>query len=149
MPSIIPGYVYTLFAALVVGAIIVVGCTMATLNVRTQAVNQQLSNVEQYVAAQSLALVSHVTEDNQNITQVLNLPAQVGNQVYWVSLGSDTTGVDVTGGLGSTEVIGSQPGVSIPAQIAASGTYSSTSGRALLQCSVENQTVTLTLTEID
>ena len=55
MPSIIPGYVYTLFSSSS-GVIIVAGCTMATLNVRTEAVNQQLSNVEQSVAAQSLAL---------------------------------------------------------------------------------------------
>ena len=149
MPSIIPGYVYTLFAALIVGAIIVCGCSMATLNVRNQAVKQQLQNIDQYVAAQSLAVITHTAEDNQNTTQMLDLPAQVGNQVYWLCLVNGTSGAEVNGGLGTTAASSAPTSVVIPAQIDASGIYSSSSGRAFLQCSVENQTVILTLMGTD
>ena len=145
MPSIIPGYVYTLFAALIVGAIIVCGCSLASLNVRNEAVNQQLSNIDQYVAAQSLTLITRTVQDNQNTTMQLDLPSQVGNQIYWVCLANCSLGAEVLGGLGTTVVVGSQPGVSIPAQVAANGVYSSDFGRAFLQCCVVNETVTLTL----
>ena len=148
MPSIIPSYVYTLFASLIVGAIIVGGCTMETENVRNEAVTQQLSNIEEYVAAQSLAVITHVMEDSQNITQCLNVPAEVANQVYWVSLSNGSFGAQVKSGLGSVIVINDQPGAVIPAQVAVSGVYCSGSGRAFLQCYVENQTVVLTLTSV-
>ena len=75
MPSIIPGYVYSLFAALIVGAIIVYACSLSTLNIKNQATNQQLKNIDEYVATQSLTLLSHTTEDNQNTTQFLDIPS--------------------------------------------------------------------------
>ncbi len=46
MPSIIPGYVYSIFAALIVGTIIVYACSISTLNVKNQANNQQLKNID-------------------------------------------------------------------------------------------------------
>ena len=37
MPSIIPGYVYSIFAALIVGAIIVCSCSVSMLNIKNEA----------------------------------------------------------------------------------------------------------------
>jgi hypothetical protein len=45
MPLIIPSYVYTLFASLIVGTIVVSACSLSTLNVKTEAENQQLTNI--------------------------------------------------------------------------------------------------------
>jgi hypothetical protein len=145
MPSNIPSYVYSLFASLIVGAIIVSSCSFSMLNVKNEAENQQLTNIDQYVAAQSLTLLAHATESNQNITQLLDVPTQVGNQIYWIRISSDSSRAWVESGFGATVNL-SQPRIYIPAQISASGVFISTYGRAFLKLSSENQTVTLTLT---
>ena len=145
MPSIIPSYVYSLFATLIVGAILVGGITMETANIRNQAVTQQLSNLDEYVATQSMALATRAVETGQNTTLYLDIPSQVANQVYWVALVNGQSGAQVTSGLGSTAVLSDQDGVAIPAEVSVSGFYCSSDGRAFLQCSVENQTVDLTL----
>ena len=147
MVTIIPSYVYSIFAALIVGTIIVSSCSLSMLNLRKEAENQQLANVDEYVAAQSLNLIAHVTEDGQNTTQFLNLPSQVGNQEYWIcltSLTNDSSGVWVASGFGATVNL-NQPQICIPANVVVSGSFVSDWGRAFLQCCYVNQTVTLTL----
>jgi len=144
LPSIIPGWVYTLFAALIVGTIIVSACSLVTVNVKNEAENQQLTNINEYVATQSLILLTRTTQVSQNVTQFLNLPPSVGNQMYWIYIENDSTGVWVASGLGSTVDL-SQPRIYIPAEVAASGIYVSSYGRAFLQCYSANQTLSLTL----
>jgi len=144
MVTIIPGYVYSIFAALIVGAIIVASCSLSMVNLRNEAESQQLANVDEYVAAQSLTLITHVTEDNQSTTQFLDLPSQIGNQEYSISITNDSSSAWVESGFGAT--VQSQPQIYIPAEINASGTFVSVWGRAFLQCYYQNQIVTLTLT---
>jgi hypothetical protein len=145
VPSIIPGYVYSLFAALLVGAIIVYCCSLATLSIRNQATNQQLQNIDEYVAAQSLTLLSRTIENNQNTTQSLDIPSQIGNQRFWIQISNDTSGAWVESGFGTT-VSSSELHVSIPAEVSASGIFISGSAPPILQCTFENQSATLTLT---
>ena len=144
MPSIIPGYVYTLFAALVVGTIIVSACTLVTMNVKNEATEQQLANIDQAVATQSLQLITSSVQDNQNVTQFLNLPSSVGNQMYWVCIGNDSSGTWVSSGFGST-VSSNQPRIYIPAEVTASGVFVSSYGSPHLVCCSVNQTVSLML----
>jgi hypothetical protein len=145
MPSIIPGYMYSIFAALIVGSIIVYACSISTLSVKNQANNQQLKNIDEYVATQSLTLLSQTTENNQNSTRFLDIPSSVGNERYWISIVNDSSGAWVESGFGTT--VGSKNSqIKIPANVVASGYFISGSGRAILQCYFENQTATLTLT---
>ena len=144
MVTIIPGYVYSIFAALIVGAIIVASCSLSMMNIKNEAENQQLANVDEYVAAQSLTLVTHVAEDGQNATQFLDLPSQIGNQEYSISITNDSSTAWVESGFGSA--VQNQPQIYIPAEVNASGTFVSGWGRAFLQCYSENHTVILTLT---
>ena len=144
MVTIIPSYVYSIFAALIVGTIIVSSCSVSMVNVRNEAENQQLANIDEYVAAQSLTLITHVTEDGQNTTQFLNLPSQIGNHEYSIRIANDSSSAWVESGFGTA--VQSQPQIYIPAEVTASGTFISGWGRAFLQCYYQNQTVTLTLT---
>ena len=144
MPSIIPGWVYTLFATLIVGTIIVSACSLVTVNVKDEAENQQLTNIDEYVATQSLILLIHTTQDNQSVTQFLDLPPSVGNQMYWVYIANDSSGAWVASGFGSIISL-SQPRIYIPAEVAASGIFVSSCGRAFLQSCCVNQTLSLTL----
>ena len=146
MPSIIPGYVYSLFAALIVGVIIVCACSVATSGVKNNADKQQLTNINEYIAAQSLTLLSHTTYDNQNTTQFLDIPTQVGNQRFWISIANDSSNAWVEIGLGAI-VTSSDIRVEMPAKVDASGSFISGSGRALLQCHFENELAILTLTQ--
>jgi hypothetical protein len=145
MPSIIPGWVYSIFAALIVGTIIVYACSISTLNVKNQANSQQLKNIDEYVAAQSLSLLSHTTENNQNTTQFLDIPSSIGNQRFWIRIANDSSGAWVESGFGTT-LSSNSVQMNIPANFDASGYFISGSGRAKLQCQFENQTATLTLT---
>ena len=148
MVTIIPSYMYSIVASLIVGTIIVSFCAVAMTNIRNDAINQQLTNVNQYVATQSLILINHVTQNGQNESQVLDLPAAIGNQQYWISITQDTSLAGVESGFGSI-ALQSQPQTYIPANVAASGAYFSGWGTAVLQCGYKNQTVTLTLTRSD
>ncbi|MGA2522989.1 MAG: hypothetical protein ABSF65_02410 [Candidatus Bathyarchaeia archaeon] len=145
MVSIIPSYVYSLFAALIVGTILVSSCSLSMVNLKNEAGNQQLSNVDEYVAAQSLNLIGQTIQDNQNTTQFLDLPSQIGNQIYWVCLTNDSFSASVESGFGTTASL-DQPQLYIPAEISASGIFVSSWGRPLLHCCYQNQTITLTLT---
>ncbi|MGD0204580.1 MAG: hypothetical protein ABSC20_11845 [Candidatus Bathyarchaeia archaeon] len=144
MVTIIPSYVYSIFAALIVGAIIVSSCSLSMVNVKNEAESQQLANIDEYVAAQSLTLITHVTEDGQNATQFLDLPSQIGNQEYSICIANDSSSAWVESGFGAA--VQSQPQIYIPAEINASGAFVSGWGRAFLQCYYQNQIVTLTLT---
>jgi hypothetical protein len=146
MPTIIPGYAYSLFAALIVGTIIVSSCSLSVANIKNQAANQQLKNIDEYVAAQSLTLLSQTNEDDQNTTQSLDIPSQVGNQIFWIHLANDSSGVWIESGFG-TIVTSSEIHINIPATVMVSGIFISGSGRAVLQCHFENQTATLKLTK--
>ncbi len=114
------------------------------LNLRNVADNRQLVNIDEYVAAQSLILITHVTQEDQNVTQFLTLPTQIGNHEYSIAITNDSSSACVESGFGSA--VKNQPQISIPADVAASGTYVSGWGRAVLRCYCQNQTVTLILT---
>ena len=146
MPSIIPGYVYSLFAALIVGTIIVAGCSAIMANVKNTAETQQLSNIRTYVATQSAILIDQAKNSNVNSTLSLSVPTQIGNQQYWIRIENDSSSAWIEAGLGTT-IVSSGQETYILAQVAAQGTYiSSNGGRAFLSCQVEDQTVFLTLT---
>jgi len=144
MPSIIPSYVYSIFAALIVGAIIVYACSISTLNVKNQANTQQLKNIVEYVATQSLSLLSHTSENNHNTTQFLDIPSSIGNQRFWIRITNDSSCAWVESGFGTTLSSNSFQ-MNIPANFDASGYFISGSGRAKLQCQFENQTAILIL----
>ena len=148
MVTIIPSYMYSIVASLIVGTIIVSFCAVAMTNIRNDAINQQLTNVDQYVAIQSLILINHVTQSEENASQILDLPASIGNQEYWIALTNDSSLAFVESGFGSV-AIQNQPQIYIPANVAASGVYISGWGTPVLQCGYKNQTVTLTLTRSD
>jgi hypothetical protein len=146
MPSIIPGYVYSLFAALIVGTIIVAGCSAIMANVKNTAETQQLSNIRTYVATQSAILINQAEISKANSTLSLSVPTQIGNQQYWIRIENDSTSAWIEAGLGNT-IVSSGQETCIPAQVAAQGTYiSSSGGMAFLSCQVEDQAIFLTLT---
>ena len=144
MPSIIPSYVYTLFASLIVGTIVISACGLSTVNVKHEAEKQQLSNIAEYVATESLELISYATAENLTSTIHLNVPQLIGNQRYWIKVSNDSARTWVEVGFGTT-VLSSEQLAYIPSEVVASGTYISGSGAALLECFSDSSGVQLTL----
>jgi hypothetical protein len=144
MPSIIPSYIYTLFASIIVGTIVISACGLSTANVKYEAEKQQLSNIADYVATESLDLISHAAAENLTLTLHLDVPQRIGNQQYWIKMTNNSAKAWVEVGFGTT-VLSSEQLVYIPSDVAASGTYISGSGAVLLECYSDNSGVQLTL----
>ena len=144
MPSIIPSYVYTLFASIIVGTLVISACGLLTVNVKAEVEKQQLSNIAEYVATESLELISHATAENLTSTLHLNIPQLIGNQRYWIKIANDSAKTWVEVGFGTT-AISSEQRTYIPSEVAASGTYTSGSGAASLECYSDSSGVKLTL----
>jgi hypothetical protein len=144
MPSIIPSYVYTLFASLIVGTIVVSACSLSTLNVKTEAENQQLTNITEYVATESIDLISHATSENLTSTLHLNVPQLIGSKIYWIQIANDSARTWVEAGFGTTAHSSDQRKY-IPLEASASGTYTSSSGVATLECYSDSAGIHLTL----
>ena len=144
MPSIIPSYVYTLFASLIVGTIVVSACSLSTLNVKTEAETQQLTNIAEYVATESLDLISHAISENLTSTLHLNVPQLIGNKMYWIQIANDSARTWVESGFGTTAP-SSEQRTYIPMEVSASGTYTSDSGVATLECYSDSVGIHLTL----
>jgi phosphodiesterase/alkaline phosphatase D-like protein len=144
MPSMIPSYVYTLFASIIVGTIVISACGLSTVNVKHEAEKQQLSNISEYVATESLELIAHATSENLTSTLHLNVPPLIGNQRYWIRIANDSTKTWVEVGFGTT-AISSEQRTYMPSAVNASGTYTSGSGVATLECYSDSAGVHLTL----
>jgi hypothetical protein len=144
LPSIIPSYVYTLFASIIVGTIIISACGLSTLNMRNEAEKQQLSNMAEYIATESLELISHAKADNLNSTIYLNVPPLIGNQRYWIQIANDSSKTWVEVGFGTT-VMSSEQLSYIPSEVSASGVCISDSGTAVLECYSDSAGVHLNL----
>jgi hypothetical protein len=144
MPSIVPSYIYVLFASIIVGTIIIGVCGVSTLAIKNDADKQQLSNLAQYVAAQGNMMILQANRDAANSTFYLNLPSNVGNQKYWIQIENDTAKAWVTAGFGDIQTSSNQR-TYLPADITASGVYISYSGLAVLKCETDGSNVKLTI----
>lgn len=145
MVSSIPGYMYSLFASLIIGSILVCAVAVETTSIRSSANQQQLENIQQYVAAQALTLITQTTIEGQTTTQYLDIPSAIGNQRFYIHLASDQNSAWVTSGFSQNTT--SSRASEVPAKAEAQGTYLSGSGRPLLECHIQNQVATLTLTQ--
>jgi len=144
LPSIVPSYIYSLFASIIVGTLVISACGLSTVNVKSEAEKQQLSNIAEYVATESLDLISHTGAENLTSTLKLNVPPLIGNQRYWIKIANDSARTWVEAGFGTT-VSSSGQLTYIPSEVSASGTYISGSGAASLKCYSVNSGVQLTL----
>jgi hypothetical protein len=140
----IPSYVYTLFASIIVGTVVISAVGLSTVNVKHEAEKQQLSNISEYVATESLELVSHATAENLTSTLHLNVPSLIGSQRYWIRIANDSAKTWVEVGFGTT-AISSEQRTYMPSAVYASGTYISGSGVATLECRSDSSGVHLTL----
>jgi hypothetical protein len=144
MPSIIPSYVYTLFASMIVGSLLVVTFSLSTVNIKNEAEKQQLTGLAEYVATKSCELLATAKTNGVAVNFTLSLPSLIGNQRYWVKLENDSYSAWVEVGYGITPQ-SSEHRVPIPSDVSASGEFIGGSGSATLQCHTEDAATYLKL----
>jgi hypothetical protein len=144
LPSIIPSYVYTLFASMIVGTLLIVAFAVSTVNIKNEAQEQQLKSLAEYVATKGCELISATAAGKLAINFSLDIPSFIGNQRYWVQLTNDSSLTWVEIGYGTTPQL-NEHRVSIPARASASGVYTSGSGIAVLQCYASSTEIYLKL----
>lgn len=146
MPSIVPSYIYTLFATIIVGALIIGACTLSAVNIRSEAEEQQLRNLARYVSTESMMLITCAKRDNATATLPLNVPTFIGEKRYWIKIANDSAATWVEVGFGTSIQQQGQHKVYVPAEVSASGAYISGSGPAVLEYRVDANAAYLTLT---
>jgi hypothetical protein len=139
MPSIIPSYIYTLFAAVIVGTIAITSCALVTVNVKAAAEEQQLSNIANYVATQAMELAAVPPVSDFAASATVEVPALIGNQRYLIQIQNDQSQVWVQVNFGDLSEGSQGQRTQIPFNLNASGSYLSGSGPAFLKF-VTNQT---------
>jgi hypothetical protein len=144
MPSIIPSYVYTLFASMIVGSLLVVTFSLSTVNIKNEAEKQQLTDLSEYVATKSCKLLSMVKTVRLAVNFTLNLPSLIGNQRYWVKLDNESYSAWVEVGYG-TKLQSTEHKVPIPSDASVSGEFISGSGSAILECYTQDAATYLKL----
>ena len=135
MPSTIPSYIYTLFAMIIVGSLLVVAFTFSTENLRNQAQLQQLKRIAEYVAAKGCELVAASKANVIYANFTLDIPVLVGDKQYWIQLENDSSSAWVEIGFGDVSS-GRGQRVMMLLQVPVSGTYISEYGIPVLQCSM-------------
>jgi hypothetical protein len=146
LPSIIPSYVYTLFACIIVGTILIYASSLSSINVENEANLQELKNIAEYVATTSFELVSSSKTNNLTANLMLNIPTAVGDQRYWIQLENDSSRSWVNVGFGTIPQPGGQQAY-IPSEVAALGDYISGAGIPVLRFYNNGSTPCLDLCE--
>jgi hypothetical protein len=144
MPSIIPSYIYTLFASIIVGTLVIAMCGLTVADVKAEAEKQQLSNIADYVATKGIKLASATPTGSLTTKVSLDVPPLIGNQRYWIQIQNDSSGVWAEAGFGESATSSIQKAY-IPSEAAASGSYISGSGPAFLEYQSNSTGVYLTL----
>jgi len=148
MPSIIPCYVYTLFALSIVGTLLICTFSAFAVSVKQDVEVEQLTNLLEYVAAESCELISACSSNNATVTARLMLPLRVGEKSYWIQLRSNSSGAWVEGGFGDSPVQTSLV-FSLPGVVTASGLFTGDYGYAELSCQVQGAVILLNLSEVN
>jgi hypothetical protein len=136
LPSIIPSYVYTLFASMIVGVMLIFAFDTSAIAIKNEADQQEMKSLATYIAAKSYELVSSATTNNASAMYSLNVPVLVGNKQYWVQFADGSGTVRVNVGFGTTSH-STEFQVAIPTKATASGTYISGSSILVIQCSIQ------------
>ncbi len=144
MPSIIPSYIYTIFASLIISTLIIGMCGIVTSNIKLEAEKQQLSNIVDYVVEKSVEVASNALVYNISTTISLGIPSLIGNKAYWIRFINDDERAFVEAGFGAT-ILQSKLATEIPMEVYASGAHISNSNLAFLSCHITHQSIQLEL----
>jgi len=135
MPSIVPSYLYTFFALMLVGTILIGTFNSFAVSLRRIPEEDMLKNVLDYVAAESLELINCVEASSSEATAeaVLNIPSSINHRQYWLRLGIDSEYVFIEAGFGAVPAE-ARSKIYLLANVFAYGEVIGGYGKVLLTC---------------
>ncbi|MEM3580325.1 MAG: hypothetical protein QXH40_00430 [Candidatus Bathyarchaeia archaeon] len=139
MPAITPSYLYTFFAIIAVGSILLVSFMGYANAIRLSSEMGKLKDLVDLVAAKATELISLAKAANTTAEVFIQAPAAIGDRLYWLMLGNDSSMVWVEGGLGNTPIAEAGVRVYLPSTALAYGYYVSGYGAILLKCSMNQE----------
>jgi hypothetical protein len=114
-------------------------------NLRMTAENERLEKFIETVASEATELMALVKSTNSSFVVRLHTPTLIGTKRYWIRLTSEESKVWIEGALGSPRIEIPDLRVFLPLNASTSGTYQSENGTLLLNCSIQDSTLQLTL----
>jgi len=135
MPSIVPSYLYTFFALMLIGTILIGTFNSFVFSLKQAPEDKMLKNILDYVAAKGIELINCVTASNEDATvkAVLSIPSSVNHKQYWLRLGTDSKYALAEAGFGTVPAEALFK-VYLLANVSASGEIIGGFGKALLTC---------------
>lgn len=134
MPSIVPSYLYTFFALMLVGTILIGTFNSFAASLRQIPEEKMLRNILEYVAAESLELINFVEASSEAFAEiVLKLPSSINHRQYWLRLGRDSAYTFIEAGFGAVPSEARFKAYLL-ANVSASGEIVGGYGKVLLTC---------------
>lgn len=135
MPSIVPSYLYTFFAMMLVGILLIGTFNSFAVSLKQIPEEKMLRNILDYVAAKSIELINYVEVSDEEATAetFLDLPSSINHKQYWLRLNTNSKYAFIEAGFGSTPTQ-ARFKVYLLAGVSASGQVVGGFGKALLVC---------------
>ena len=146
MPTIIPSYLYTFFALILVGTILIGTFGSFAVSLKQIPEEKMLKNIVDYVAAESMELINCVTTMSEEATAraVLNIPSTINHKQYWLRLNTNSKYASIEAGFGAIPTQ-ARFKIYLPADVSASGEIIGGFGKALLTCQRTDSGIYLSL----
>jgi len=148
LPSITPAYLYTFAALIAISSLLTFSFTAYTSTLKTASETNKLKNVLEYVAAESIELLTLTKSTNATVEVFLQTPTTIGEKQYWLKFYNDSLKVWIEGGLGGTPVENSGIRVYLPSDVHAEGYYIGGYGALHLKCVLNGSTPCLQLSSV-
>ena len=134
MPSIPLSFLYTTFAVLAVGGLLLLSFSAYTGALRASSEMRKLEGLLDHVASITTELLTLTMETNAFSEIQLPMPETIGDRYYWLQLGNDSNSAWLEGGFGNNPVHGVGSRAYVPSKILAQGYYISGNGAVQLEC---------------
>ena len=150
MPSIIPSYLYTFFALILVGTILIGTFGSFAVSLKQIPEEEMLKNIVDYVAAESMELINYITTvgGEATIEAFLNIPSTINHKQYWLRLNTNSEYTFVEAGLGTIPTQ-ARFKIYLSTGVSASGEIIGGFGKALLTCQRTNSEIYLSLNYLE
>lgn len=150
MPSIIPSYLYTFFALILVGTILIGTFGSFAVSLKQIPEEKMLKNILDYVAAESMELINCVTTMSEKATvkAVLNVPLTINHKQYWLRLNTNSEYAFIEAGLGAIPTRAHFK-IYLSTGVSAYGEIIGGFGKALLTCQRTDSRIYLSLNYLE
>jgi hypothetical protein len=146
LPSITPGYLYTIIALIAVSTLLSVAFLAYANAFRASSETKQLKNLMDYVAAKGTELLTLALTTNATAETFVQMPTTIGDKQYWLQLKNNSAEAWLEGGFGNTPTEATDLKVYLPQRTSAGGYYLAGYGAAYLECHARNSMLQLNLT---